>query len=366
MPGKRALLVVSNGKSSALNGSLARTEAELAAAGVTWSVYNGIQQNPTKAVIEAGAEKAREEGADFIVAVGGGSVLDSGKIIAMLAPQPSANLWTYSFSPNGGKMTPPRPVLPWIAVTTSAGTGSEVDDDGVVTNPETMEKVSVGAFPGMMAVYAIVDPDFTKTVPPHLTAYQGFDALFHSVEGYVGRRHNLMGDMVQRTAIEKIGKYLPRAVKDGNDMEAREAVSLANTLSGYSMDLCGCNSEHSMEHAMSAFHPDLPHGAGLIMIAAEYYYFWIEKHLCDQRFVDMAVFLGMREAADPHDFVKALVSLERACGVDELKMSDYGITREELPELVKNSREKMGKLYPRDPGDATDEEILDIFEKAYR
>lgn len=218
----------------------------------------------------------------------------------------------------------------------------------------------------MFAKYAIVDPELMKTVPPKFTAYQGFDALFHSVEGYISNKHNLMGDMVQRAAIENIGHYLERAVKDGNDIEAREHVAYANTMSGYSMVVTSCISEHSMEHAMSAYHPALPHGAGLIMLSKEYFTFWINKHVCDERFIDMAHFLGMENASKPEDFITALLDLQKACGVDDLKMSDFGIKKEEAMTLAKNARATMMRLFVRDPQETTDEEIAGIYERAYR
>lgn len=366
MPGKKALLVISNGKSTIKNGSLKKTEDELTQAGVEYVVFNKIAANPLKSVVEEGAHVGRENNVDFVVALGGGSVMDAAKNIAMFIPQPSDDLWDYAFGETGkGKMID-RPVLPWIAITTSAGTGSEADSAGVITNPETNEKIGVGGFPGMFATYGIVDPELMKTVPPKFTAYQGFDALFHSLEGYISNRHNLMGDMVQRAAIENIGKYLARAVKDGNDMEARAHVAFANTMSGYSMDVTACTSEHSMEHAMSAYHGNLPHGAGLIMISKEYFSFWINRHVCDDRFVDMAKFLGKSDASKPEDFITALTDLQKACGVDDLKMSDYGIQKDELMTMAKNARATMGSLFACDPGETTDEDICGIYERSYK
>ena len=310
MPGKKALLVISNGKSARMNGSLDRTIDELKQADVSYVLYNGIGANPLKSAVEEGARIGRENGVDFVVALGGGSVMDAAKNMAMFIPQPSDNLWDYANSPSGGKMTPPNEMLPWIAITTSAGTGSEVDTIGVISNPDTNEKIGIGGMAGMFAKYAIVDPELMKTVPPKFTAYQGFDALFHSLEGYISNKHNIMGDMIQRAAIENIGHYLARAVKDGNDIEAREHVAYANTMSGYSMVVTSCISEHSMEHAMSAYHPELPHGAGLIMLSKEYFTFWINKHVCDERFIDMAHFLGMEDASKPEDFITALLDLQ--------------------------------------------------------
>lgn len=366
MPGKKALLVISNGKSARMNGSLDRTIDELKQADVSYVLYNGIGANPLKSAVEEGARIGRENGVDFVIALGGGSVMDAAKDMAMFIPQPSDNLWDYANSPSGGKMTPPNEMLPWIAITTSAGTGSEVDTIGVISNPDTNEKIGIGGMAGMFAKYAIVDPELMKTVPPKFTAYQGFDALFHSLEGYISNKHNIMGDMIQRAAIENIGHYLARAVKDGNDIEAREHVAYANTMSGYSMVVTSCISEHSMEHAMSAYHPELPHGAGLIMLSKEYFTFWINKHVCDERFIDMAHFLGMENASKPEDFITALLELQKACGVDDLKMSDYGIKKEEAMTLAKNARATMMRLFVRDPQETTDEEIAGIYERAYR
>lgn len=366
LPGKKALIVISNGKSTIKNGSLARTKSELEQAGVQYVVYNEIAANPLKSSVEKGAKVARDNDCDFVVALGGGSVMDAAKNIAMLAPQPSDDLWDYAFCPTGKKKPIENPTLPWVAITTSAGTGSEVDQAGVITNPDTNEKVGVGGYDSMFATIAIVDPELMKTVPPKFTAYQGFDALFHSLEGYIANNHNQMSEMVERTAIENIGKYLARAVKDGNDMEAREAVAFANTMSGYSMVVGSCTSEHSMEHAMSAYHSNLPHGAGLIMISYEYFKFWVDKHIIDDRFVDMAKFLGKKDASKPEDFLDALRELQEACGVADLKMSDYGITEDEFPAMARNAREAMGSLFQFDPAETSDEDIIGIYQRSYK
>ena len=175
-----------------------------------------------------------------------------------------------------------------------------------------------------------------------------------------------MSDMYALTAIENIGAYLGRAVKDGSDMEAREHVAFANTLSGVVMTLSGCTSEHSMEHAMSAYHHELPHGAGLIMISKEYFTHFIEKQACDERFVRMAQALGMKAAKEPMDFITALVQLQKECGVADLKMSDYGIQSDEFMTLAQNARATMGGLFFCDRVPMSDEECAAIFEKSYR
>lgn len=365
MPGKKAMVVISNGKSTRENGTLDRTLEQLSMAGVETALFDKVEANPLKSTVEAGAKFAKENDCDFVVALGGGSVMDAAKVMAMYALQPG-ELWDY-VAGSTGKMKPlVNPTLPVIAITTTAGTGSEVDQWGVVTNPETNEKIGCGGMDSLFPVLAVVDPELMLTVPPKFTAYQGFDALFHSVEGYISIVSSLMSDMVQLAAIENIGKYLPRAVKDGNDLEAREHVAFANTMSGYSMVVGSCTSEHSMEHAMSAYHQNLPHGAGLIMISKEYYTHFINKHCCDERFIRMAQALGKTDAKEPMDFITALVDLQKACGVADLKMSDYGIQKDECITLAKNARATMGGLFACDPVQMTDEECAAIYEKSYK
>lgn len=366
LPGKRALLVVSNGRSHITNGALARTQAALESAGCEYVLFNKIAANPMKAVVEEGARLARAENCDFVVALGGGSVMDAAKIIAMLAPQPSDDLWDYVYGGSGKGQRLKAAPLPWVAITTSAGTGSEVDAVGVVTNPETNEKIGLGGYDTLFARLAIVDPELMLTVPPFFTACQGFDALFHSVEGYLSTLHNPMADMVERSAIELIGANLAAAVKDGQNLEARSALAFANTLSGYSMVATNCISQHSMEHAMSAFHPSLPHGAGLIMLSRAYFQYWVDRHVCDQRFIDLARFLGKSDAESAQDFITALTALQEACGVDGLKMSDYGIAPDECEALADNAMSAMGMLFKLDPGEMSRDDCAAIFRAAWR
>ena len=365
MPGKTAMVVISNGKSTRATGTLDRVLAQLTMAGCQAHVFDKVSANPLKATVEEGARFARAHACDFVVAVGGGSVMDAGKNMALLAPQPSDDLWDYAGGITGKRKVPENPSLPWIAVTTTAGTGSEVDAGGVVTKPETNEKIGIGAA-DLFAVYAIVDPELMRTVPPKFTAYQGFDTLFHCTEGYICRVANPMSRMVQRTAIENVGKYLARAVANGDDMEARTGMAFANTLGGYSMVASSCTSEHSLEHALSAYHPDLPHGAGLIMISLAYYKFFIDTHTCDQAFTDMARFLGKADADKPEDFLTALKDLQTACGVADLKMTDYGITEDEFRDMAHNAFTAMGALFNVDPAPMSEDDAVYIFRQSLK
>lgn len=365
MPGKKAMIVISNGKSTKANGYLSRTEEQLHQAGVETVVFDKVEANPLKSTVMAGGAFARENGCDFIVALGGGSCLDAAKAMATMATN-DGDCWDYMSGGTGKGMPIAKKPLPLIAITTTAGTGSEVDQWGVITNEETHEKMGFGGIDELFPVLAIVDPELMRTVPPMFTAYQGFDALFHSVECYISGMANLMGDMYALTAIENVGRNLARAVKDGNDREAREKVAFGNTLSGAVMCISACTSEHSMEHAMSAYHQELPHGAGLIMISKAYFTHFIEQHVCDERFVRMAQAMGMEDAKEPMDFIAALTKLQEDCGVADLKMSDYGIKPEEFDEMAKNARETMGGLFMCDRSPLSHEDCVAIYEKSYK
>ena len=364
MPGKKALIIISNGKSTRANGYLARTEEQLQKAGVETMVFDGVSPNPTVSNVNDGAQVARENKCDFLVALGGGSVMDCAKAIALMATN-DGDLWDYVAVGSGKALPIAHTPLPIIAITTTAGTGSETDNAGVITKEDTYEK----AFIGDSSLYpklAIVDPELMLSVPAGFTAFQGFDALFHSIEGYIAKGANLMSDMYALTAIEELAQYLPRAVKDGNDLEARTHVAFANTLSGVVMCLTLLTSEHGMEHALSAYHPNLPHGAGLIMISRAYYAYFVHNHACDERFVRMARALGMPEANKPEDFLTALTRLQEACGVADLKMSDYGIARNEAEKFMHNAREVMGIMFTSDRIAMSDADIIAIYEESWR
>lgn len=365
MPGKKAMIVISNGKSTKAYGYLSRTEEQMRLAGVETVVFDKVQANPLKSTVMAGAAFARENGCDFIVALGGGSSMDAAKAIAVMAMN-DGDCWNYANGGSGKGMPIEHKPFPVIAITTTAGTGSEVDPWGVVTNEEKHEKIGFGGIDDLFPVLAIVDPELMLTVPPKYTAFQGFDALFHSVEGYVSNGVNLMSDMYAITAIENIGLNLAKAVKEGNDLSAREKVAFGNTLSGMVMCVGRCTSEHSLEHAMSAYHQELPHGAGLIMISKAYFTHLIDKHVCDDRFVRMAKAMGMEDAKEPMDFIEMLVNLQEECGVADLKMSDYGIKPEEFETLAKNAKDTMGGLFLCDRSELSIEDCVSIYSESYK
>ncbi|HAK45046.1 MAG TPA: alcohol dehydrogenase, partial [Spirochaeta sp.] len=211
-------------------------------------------------------------------------------------------------------------------------------------------------------VLSVVDPELMTSVPAHLTAYQGFDAFFHAVEGYIANIATPVSDAFALASIELVAKSLAAAVKDGSSIEARTDIALANTLSGFVESTSSCTSEHAMEHAMSAYFPKLPHGAGLIMLSEEYFSFF--EKIVPERFAKMAVAMGME--AKPENFVKALLKLQKDCNVDQLKMSDYGITEDDIDKLAKNAKFAMGGLFTMDRYKLSDQENFDIMKKAFK
>lgn len=363
LPGKKALVVISNGKSTRTNGSLAALEAELDAAGVAHVLFDKIQANPLEPTVQEGVEFGRAQGVDFVVGLGGGSVMDAAKAIAAMIPQQGGRVWDYMATGTSEHRPFNAPLLPFVAITTSAGTGSEVDAGSVITSPVTHEK---GAFFSQCPALAVVDPALMVTVPPKFTAYQGFDALFHNTEGYISKFGNEMGAMVELEAIRLLGKWLPVAVADGSNLEARTKVAFANTLGGYSMDVSTCTSEHAIEHALSGEHQDLPHGAGLVMISLAYYKTFIDRGDCPEKFVEMARALGKADATKPADFLDALAALQKACGVDALKMSDWGIREEELPGMAPLARKAVGMLFSCDPSELSDDDVLAILRASWK
>lgn len=364
LPGKKALIVISSGKSTRENGYLQRVEEELRKAGVESVVFDKILPNPIKAHVMEGAAMAKENGCDFVIGLGGGSSIDSSKAIAVMASNPG-DYWDYISGGSGKEQPFVNPPLPIVAITTTAGTGTEADPWAVVTKEETNEKIGLGCdetFP----VLSVVDPELMLTVPPHLTAYQGFDALFHSTEGYLNNTSYPISDAYSLQAIELVAKNLAKAVENGKDIDAREAVALGNTIAGLVESTSGCTSEHSLAHAMSAFHPNLPHGAALIMISEAYYRHYANSGLCDERLIKMAKAMGKEDASTPMDFVDALVELQKSCGVRDLKMSDYGIKEDEFSTLIQNARHTVGGLFDVDSAPLTDEDCMKVFRDSYK
>lgn len=361
MPGKKALIVISAGTSMRKYGYLGNVERYLKENGVESVVFDKVLPNPIKQHVMEAAQLCRDEKCDMVVGLGGGSSIDSAKAIAVMACN-EGDYWDYITS-GSGKGKPVTCALPIIAIPTTAGTGTEADPWTVVTNEELQEKIGYGCdltYPTL----SIIDPELMVSIPPHLTAYQGFDAFFHASEGFIANCATPISDLFALEAIRLLYKYLPVAVKDGRNLKARAKVAWASTLAGMVESTSSCISEHSLEHAMSAYYPQLPHGAGLIALSEAY--FETFRNDCMKRYMKMAdVMLGIKSNR-PSDFIDALVRMQKECGVYGIKLSDWGLKEEDLPKMVQNARHTMGGLFTLDPRPLTDEEVLGIYQKSYK
>ena len=366
LPGKNALVVIGSSGAMKKHGYLDRVIEYLKENGVESVVYDKIIPNPVSEHVEEGANVAKENGCDFVLGLGGGSTLDSSKSIALMAVNPG-KYWDYIHGGSGGGITPPNPALPIVAITTTAGTGTEADPWTVITKTDTNEKIGYGndsTFP----VLSIVDPELMVSVPPKMTAYTGMDVFFHSVESYLATINQPASDHLALEAIGLITKYLPIAVKDGKNIEARTKLAWANTEAGICESLSCCISHHSMEHALSAYHPEMAHGAGLTMLSVSYFSCLAER--CPERFPDMTKAMGedvdaLPEKERPFAFITALKKLIKNIGLEEEKLADYGVKREELKTLAENSSYTMGMLYDITPVELTLDDVVTIYENAY-
>ena len=367
LPGKKALIVISNGKSMRVNGYLERVINLLKKNNVDSVLFDKILPNPIRSHVMEGAALAKQEGCDFVIGLGGGSSLDSSKSIAIMVNNPG-DYWDYIGGGSGKGKPVTEKVLPIVAITTTAGTGSEADPWTVITHEDRNEKIGFGT-PDTFPVLSIVDPELMVTVPPALTAYQGFDAFFHAAEGVIANIATPVSDIYALKSIELLNTFLPTAVKDGKNLEARTNVALANTLSGFVESTSGCTSEHSLEHAMSAFHPNLEHGAGLIILSVAYFSFFA-KH-APERLAIMAKAMGKNIDGLSVDqqaqlFIQALKELQKSCSVDNLKMSDYGIKESEFDALAKNAFETMGGLFNLDRYKLSHDDVVAIYKDSYK
>lgn len=363
LPGKKALLLTSSGKSHLLNGALDKTIYELKIAGVDYVVLSNVHENPIKENCEYASFFAKENDCDFILALGGGAVLDSAVAIAILATN-NGDLWDFVQGGSGKGQIAKNNPLPIVTIATTSGTGSEINECAVISREDTKEKIGISDR-RCKPVLAVVDPLYMRTVPSKYTAFQGFDAFSHHAEVILSERCNIMSEMIALDCINRINRYLPIAYLNGENLEAREQVAYAATMSGITMQLSRITAQHSIEHALSAFHRNLPHGAGLALISKEFARFFINKHVCDEKYIKMARAMGFSNSVDPYDYLIALDTLMSNIGLNDIKMSDYGIAKEELIEIPQVAKKLQGGGFEVLPCEMTDNDVFDILNKSY-
>lgn len=363
LPGKKALIcMTADGLMKAL-GIQQRVEALLQENGTEYVLFDRVQQNPVKGNVEAAVAVLKESGCDFVIGLGGGASIDVAKATAVMAVT-EGDLWEYAYTGTGGRKELTK-ALPIVTISTTCGTGTESDQFCVITNEETQEKLDFIA-DAMFPTISIIDPELMMTLPRSLSTFQGFDALFHCAECYVGNGHqNRLLDTYASDGVTTIGKYLIRVITDPADKEARTNLAYAaDILGGYSMVLAPVTSHHILAQTLGGMYPTFPHGATLIAVAEEYYK--KAAPLMPDEFDDLGEMLGeKRDPAQPgYAFVKGLVRLLDEAGIRDLKMSDYGVKPEDFEKIVHMTVHQVG--VDLDRYTLTDEDYIEILQKSYR
>lgn len=248
--------------------------------GISYEIDDEVKPNPTIANVHTGLDKLKVSGADFIIAVGGGSVIDTAKAIAVIANNPD-NYDVVSLEGVDKSKNPPMPI---IAVPTTAGTGSETTMDYVITN--TGQKRKMACMDSMVVpVVAILDTDIMASLPLKMTAATAMDALTHAVESYLSKGAFDFSEMLSLKAVSLISANFLKVIKNLNDLEARKALAMAQYMAGMSFTNVGLGIVHSMAHPLSAFY-DVPHGVANALILP--YVLKFNSVTCEDKMVTLA------------------------------------------------------------------------------
>lgn len=349
-------VMVFHGGSVKSSGIADKVLDQVKAAGLTWVIFDGVIPNPTNEVVEKAAEIAREAGVDGFVAVGGGSCIDLAKAVNVLMTNPG------SIGDYGGMNMVKHPCLPLIAIPTTAGTSSEITNVSALIDTEKVIKYVV-IDNHIVPSDVIADPDFTRTAPAGVTAATGMDAITHAVESYISNMATPLSEYNALQGLQILHKNLPLAVKDGNNMEAREQMMLGCIITGFSFSNANLGLVHGIAHTLSA-HFGLAHGmanAAVLPYVMEY-----NADSCPEKMTELAKAVGLTPSGDLKEdkllLAKELLRLIRELGIKTL--SQQNIRREDFDMLAEDVlREPVLGFNPKQ--NITKEDILAILEKAY-
>ena len=356
---KKAFVVTD--KSLAECGVINKVTDVLEKAGIPFEVYSEVKPNPTIKNVTDGIEACKKSGADVIVAVGGGSSIDTAKGISIVMTNPDrADI----VSLNGASNTVNRG-MPVIALPTTSGTAAEVTINYVITDEEREVKM-VCVDPHDIPIMAIVDSDLMATMPKSLASATGMDALTHAVEGYITKAHNTMSDMFHMKAIKLIFKYLPSAVNE-KDEEAIEMMGLAQYIAGMGFSNVGLGIVHSMAHQLGAVY-DTPHGLANAILLPTVMRFNGEDPATAQRFREILCEIGRPDAANLNDqdvintFVWMISELSKSVGITQ-RVRDTGAKEEDFEMLADKAMQDPCK--PGNPREVSKEDFVELFRKAF-
>jgi len=356
---KKAFVVTD--KSLAECGVINKVTDVLEKAGIPFEVYSEVKPNPTIKNVTDGIEACKKSGADVIVAVGGGSSIDTAKGISIVMTNPDrADI----VSLNGLSNTVNRG-MPIIALPTTSGTAAEVTINYVITDEEREVKM-VCVDPHDIPIMAIVDSDLMATMPKSLASATGMDALTHAVEGYITKAHNTMSDMFHMKAIKLIFKYLPSAVNE-KDEEAIEMMGLAQYIAGMGFSNVGLGIVHSMAHQLGAVY-DTPHGLANAILLPTVMRFNGEDPATAQRFREILCEIGRPDAANLNDqdvintFVWMISELSKSVGITQ-RVRDVGAKEEDFEMLADKAMQDPCK--PGNPREVSKEDFIELFRRAF-
>ena len=357
--GFKKVFLVSD-KSLVEAGVTAKVEEVLNRANVPYDLYDEIKPNPTIKNVTDGVEACKNSGADLIVAVGGGSSIDTAKGISIVMTNPDrADIKSL----NGASDTANRG-MPIIALPTTAGTAAEVTINYVITDEDAEVKM-VCVDPNDIPILAIIDSELMGSMPKSLAAATGMDALTHAVEGYITKAHNEMSDMFHMKAIQMIFKYLPAAVNEKNE-EAIEMMGMAQYIAGMGFSNVGLGIVHSMAHQLGAVY-DTPHGIANAMLLPTVMRFNGEDPATAQRFREILMNIGRPDAEHLNDqdvintFVWMISELSKTVGIDT-KITDYGAKEEDFEMLAEKAMNDPCK--PGNPREVTKEDFIELYRRA--
>ena len=339
-------------------GVTGKVEQILKEAKIEYDLYDEIKPNPTIKNVTDGVEACKKSKADVIVAVGGGSSIDTAKGISIVMTNPDRadikSLNGLSNTVNKG--------MPIIALPTTAGTAAEVTINYVITDEEAGIKM-VCVDPNDIPIVSIVDSELMASMPKSLAAATGMDALTHAVEGYITAAHNEMSDMFHMQAIKMIFKYLPSAVNEKNS-EAIEKMGMAQYIAGMGFSNVGLGIVHSMAHQLGAVY-DTPHGIANAMLLPTVMRF--NGVVCADRFREILVNIGRPDAEHLNDqdvintFVWMISELSKTVGITTT-IKDYGVKEEDIEMLA--DKAMMDPCKPGNPREVTKEEFIKLYKSA--
>lgn len=323
-------------------------------AGIPYTVYDDIKANPTIENVKTGVEICKKEEADCIVAVGGGSVIDTSKAIGIIMTNPEfADVRSLE-----GVADTKKPCLPIIAISTTSGTAAEVTINYVITDVEKRRKF-VCVDPHDIPVVAIVDPEMSASMPKGLCAATGMDALTHAIEGYITKGAWELTDMLHLKAIEMIARSLRKSVS--GDIDGREDMAIAQYIAGMGFSNVGLGIVHSMAHPLSALY-DTPHGVACATILPTVLEYNAES--TGEKYREIARAMGVEgvDSMTQEEYRKAAVQAVRQLGIDvgiPQKVSEVGVKDEDIRFLAESAM--ADACTPGNPKDPTLEDVEALY-----